>query len=578
MTPPELSKAWAAVNAASLVAVKILVVVLVGALVYDYFHEGIVIRPISVPSALRDEGVTDAVAADELRQRIYGIRQRASYNQSARMPAALSADQPDIDVPTTGISMNTVFDILARVLPFNTRTVISGDFTADSDQLRLVVLLNGRQVYENRSRRSTLASADQLLSEAARAVVTSAHPDWEALALDHAGDPRAADELMQGVISKAGTTGPDVAEAHLLRGMFLRDELKYHEACAEFNASLALSPENVDAHQGLAALLEDEGQYDAATAEAQKAVIFSWGRNSWAYYALGTSYYQGGKLADADRAFAQAIQLWPGNSSAHDALGYVKHGEGDDHAALSEYGRAIALDGSFVDARDDRGSLLINRFRSNPDALEEARDDFELARQQSPKATAPELGLGHVNYWTRKYAAAEKDFLAVLQRAPSIDVARDAYEGAINSIDREPWAARDVEAQRDLSLLDAPQACPRAVAIPAVVAGHTILHTLGRMRCSMEVRSRRSLPTRSSKCEVNADRVAMLPSEIMFYSFGMADGIARHQHQVAASIALVAFAGFALLGWQKLHRAVKPSDPETASDTDARKGRRGPKA
>ena len=250
-----IEEGWQWVNGAVLNIVKVFVIVLIGVITYEYFHTNIVIRPIAVPKTLSDEGITDVVAADELRQRILAIARHASYNNNARtgtisaerpdvrnpsyvdvpepkVPAALSVEEPDISVPTTGISIGTILNLIAIVIPNSQRTTVSGEFTGDKSQLRLVVSVNGEQVYSKTSP-PTLDSADSLIGDAAEHVVADTEPLWAALDLSQHGRVNDADRLLEMFINRSSVANSDVVRAHLLRGMLLRQEQSPKAACAE---------------------------------------------------------------------------------------------------------------------------------------------------------------------------------------------------------------------------------------------------------------------------------------------------------------------------------------------------------
>ena len=92
-----------------------------------------------------------------------------------------------------------------------------------------------------------------------------------------------------------------------------------------------------------------------------------------------------GRLEDAEARARRASELQPQSPAVWDALGRVAHARGDLNQALEHYGRAVSLDGSFVDARVTRAGLLLDLGR---DA--EARADVDAlaaAGVQDARAT-----------------------------------------------------------------------------------------------------------------------------------------------------------------------------------------------
>jgi adenylate cyclase len=72
-------------------------------------------------------------------------------------------------------------------------------------------------------------------------------------------------------LDKALALNPDLGEAHALLGIWLRNELRWEEAEAEFKKALELSPSYALAHTWYAALLCSVGKLDEALFEARKA-------------------------------------------------------------------------------------------------------------------------------------------------------------------------------------------------------------------------------------------------------------------------------------------------------------------
>jgi tetratricopeptide (TPR) repeat protein len=591
--------------------VKVLLVALVVGIFWDYFHQGMVIEPITVPKWLSDDGVTDAVAAQELRQRIYlisksggtlartkingpGLAEVMGTNNNVRMPAALSAEQPDLPVPTTSISINTVFDALDDILPWSPRTVITGEFISDDHELHLVVFMNKRQTFSEQ-RPETLASAELLIGDAADAVVTATRPDWEALDLDQNGHLREANRLMDSVIYGPNTASAELAQAHLLRAWFLREEALPEAACNEIKASLRIDPENPDAYKYLSSLLLDEGRVDLATADARKAVILSWGRDSLDYSALGTSYYYQQKWFEAERAYRQAIWLRHDNWFAQDALGRTEENEGGrDSDALAQYTRAIVLESSYIEALNDRARLLTFKFKTD-DALEEAKEDFTLAGQLShwrvadpwlglgwindnlgdrardaaialgdyktaaddfrhalriePRQAEADFGLGFISDAEARYRDAAGWFLNAVRRDPS---SSQGYYDAIDALRAEAEAKGRTPAATVLENLANVNPCTLGTKIP----DDKMVRDLVNLRCG----PRPSHGARASivkPCAADSSEAAFLPNEVLFHSLAATDQIQAETR--LAVPALLIFVGFMIYGWRGWRR-ITPRD------------------
>ncbi len=543
--------AWGRFTGAVLFGLKALPVLLICALIIQYVRERIVIKPFSVTRTLSDAGITDAVAAEELRQRIYAIYQRATLNDRAGSGIALAPELPDITVPTTGLSVGTIFDVVAAVLPWNTRTTISGAFTDESGKLRLTVLVNGKRVYPQGSGPSP-PSADALLDDAADAVVENTRPLSRAFDLLGRRRERDAERFLTGMIDRSPKPDRDLAEAYQLRGIILYDEHKFDRACAQFVKSLQISPNRGETHRSLSILLASEGQLERATDEAQDAVVLTSGRDSWSYYELGNRYYAQRRWSDAEAAYSRAIDLWFEEPFAHDALGQVRRQQADLEGAVSEFDVAIALNNAFAKAFVDRGEVFIQEHR-----LPEAKADFLAAASLDGSLAEADDGLGEIYFMKRQYDLAGSEFRRALHADVSDTYASSALE---QSLLHAPAAANPQSRAVVRSSFDVATACRGAHPMQDVALAAT-LRDVSAMTCRqamLRVAARDPLP---APCLADPPDNSMfhavstwrtLPSRTMFYSFTFGDVLARH-----AGWMLIVIAGLIVLVllWRRMQTA-----------------------
>jgi tetratricopeptide (TPR) repeat protein len=429
-----LAKAWQRTQTLALGVLKIFPAVLLVALVYQYFNERIVIQPLSVTKTLSEAGVTDVVAADELRHRIYAIFKNASLDNRAAKGVAVAPELPDITVPATGISVNTLFDLVAEVFPFSPRTVVSGAFTDDSGQLRLEVYVDKQQVYSSTPGRRS-RTPDELLDDAANAVVVKARPLAHVSDLLRKRQRGDAYTFLTGIIHRPPLENKSTAEAYEALGVVYMSENKLEYACAQFGNALKHDPYSADTYQSLSVLLSQEGALHQATLEAAKAVLLTGGRNSRSYYNLGNRYYalaaeqaeNGEHATDAsadtasywkasEDAYARAISIEPELAYVHEALGKVYRQENKLAEAFSEFQSAIALDASSAEAIDDVGELLM---RPPSNDLRLAKSEFLEASKADPSMGKPHDDLGAVYFANQQYDRATAEFLRAVRLNPS---------------------------------------------------------------------------------------------------------------------------------------------------------------
>jgi Flp pilus assembly protein TadD len=84
-----------------------------------------------------------------------------------------------------------------------------------------------------------------------------------------------------------------------------------------------------------------------------------------------------GKLDDATRTYRKAIDLTPGNFSAHNGLGVAFMRTGRLLDARAEFIAAIDLNASFMPARDNLRAVLIELWKGHLDELPRFRPSLK---------------------------------------------------------------------------------------------------------------------------------------------------------------------------------------------------------
>ncbi len=163
----------------------------------------------------------------------------------------------------------------------------------------------------------------------------------------------------------------------------------------------------------LATILADDGQTEAALAEARLAVerrpafarnqeVLGWAHyraghwpeaadayrritelqpdNAWAFQMLGSMRHYAGDLDGAATAYREALRLAP-DASAWANLGYVHFARGSLSEALEAYDEGVRLAPSDATIRRSRGDV-----RAKAGDVEGARDDWRTAADLSRKA------------------------------------------------------------------------------------------------------------------------------------------------------------------------------------------------
>jgi len=119
----------------------------------------------------------------------------------------------------------------------------------------------------------------------------------------------------------------------------------YDKAETSYKKAVELKPDYADAYAGLASVYNAQRKFDLAAAASAKATELSstlGGGNTAsggadAFYNQGVILWNGGKVAEAKKAFESAIQANPNHAEAHYQLGMALVNEGNLTGAATEF-------------------------------------------------------------------------------------------------------------------------------------------------------------------------------------------------------------------------------------------------
>jgi eukaryotic-like serine/threonine-protein kinase len=234
--------------------------------------------------------------------------------------------------------------------------------------------------------------------------------------------------------------GPDVSEAYL-KGRYYwnqRTAESITQAIEHFSRAVRLDPTFAPAHAALA---------DCYNQQATVMV------------GSGTPQEYRPKAA---AAALRALQIDPGSSEAHAALGYVRHYEWRWQEAEQEFQRAIDLNPSNSLARAWYANMLMSRMR-----LDDALWQVRLARELDPFSSVINANVGWVLVYARRPGEAIEQLTRTLEIDPQYAQARWRLIKALLLVGRTKDAV--VEAQ---SVVAGGNRSPAAVSILAVAAAH----------------------------------------------------------------------------------------------------------
>lgn len=170
-------------------------------------------------------------------------------------------------------------------------------------------------------------SAQQLAQDALRmnpdfreAMVTIARDHYRARKMDLA--KYALQAILEGFGDSSPARDKDNAEAHLLRGLILRQSGSRAVALADFEAASKRRPDLVEALVNLGSMRLEGGNAQEALAPLESAVKFG-PNNALAHLNLGDTYRLLGRPADARKEFDQALALDSSLAVAHYDMGLL---------------------------------------------------------------------------------------------------------------------------------------------------------------------------------------------------------------------------------------------------------------
>ena len=175
---------------------------------------------------------------------------------------------------------------------------------------------------------------------------------------------------------------PQDVGAHNNLGNTLKALGRLDEAEASYNQAIALKPDYAEAHNNLGNTLKALGRLDEALASYNQAIAlkpdFAVAHNN-----LGNTLKALGRLDEALASYNQAIALKPEFAEAHNNLGNTLKALGRLDEALASYNQAIALKPDFVKAHNNLG-ITLNALGSRESALKHFERSLQLTRGINP--------------------------------------------------------------------------------------------------------------------------------------------------------------------------------------------------
>ncbi len=361
---------------------------MLGMLGWELRRDQIQLAPISVPNRLTEAGMTPEVVARRLMDDVIAVQARVRGEPMRRAGAELSGSQPDFSVPFTGLSLSAVASVLRDMMGMP-ETRVSGEITAEGEALRLRLRVSGFGVIFD----DAGESADGLLRRAAPLVWRSVSPMLYAWWLTENAASEAEVQATLTTMLEEGEHEPEVARTLRLllarslgrtgrvqeslavneallrdaprygpavygRGLRLRDLGRLDEAEAAMRDAQRLMPQALFPRVGMAMVMRDRGQYEAAMAEIMP-VLTRGAADGFAASEAVMIMIQLGRLGEALPIARRAVSEDPKGAAANTALGLLLLRLGRAQDALPPLDRAIMEAPDMPDARLVRIDALV---------------------------------------------------------------------------------------------------------------------------------------------------------------------------------------------------------------------------
>jgi tetratricopeptide (TPR) repeat protein len=182
------------------------------------------------------------------------------------------------------------------------------------------------------------------------------------------------------------------------------------EAIAQFQKSLAIKSDNMEARRNLGLALSRQGRTDEAVSEYEKALAID-PQDVQTRLNLGNSFLQTGRMNEAMAQYQKVLEIEPDNAEAHNNLGnnFVHMGRMDE--AMLQYQKALEISPDFPEAHNGLGACLYRQ----------GKIDDAIAHYESAVRTKPAYADAHQNLGIAFFRQGRQDD-ALSQYQTALDI------------------------------------------------------------------------------------------------------------------------------------------------------------
>ncbi len=371
LRPPLLFRIWSLVPPLLPATAGLFVLALI---VNELRRDVVEVMPIGVPARLAEAGLTPEVVALRLLDGVSRVENTVRGEPQRRAGAEVAGSQPDFTVPIAGISLRSVAQVIRNLFGI-AESRVSGEVTVDGDALRIRLRLTGEGVIADEYAADPYALIDRAAPFIVKATQSTLYAWWLA---ETAPSESAVQGSLRSMLAEPEMTTMESRTLRLLLSRTLIRTGRAAEALEITTALLAEQPLYPNALFGRARALRELGRLDEAMAEMRRVQGLL---PTAAFIHVGIAQILRDR-GDPQAALAElAPALPPGraDSQAPTEAALTLLALGRDAEALAHAQRAVAQDGKNPSALTALGAALLRLGRA-----EEALVQLDRALAEAP--------------------------------------------------------------------------------------------------------------------------------------------------------------------------------------------------
>jgi tetratricopeptide (TPR) repeat protein len=172
-------------------------------------------------------------------------------------------------------------------------------------------------------------------------------------------------------------------------------------------------PNRRDGAARLASLLRDDGDFDDAV-ELLRQTVQQSGANAKIYTELGMIYIAQKRYELAQLVLGKAVELDGKDPAVFNAMAILAMRQGKAQEAFDDFDHAVSLDASYIDARFNKASVLLDA-----GDYQRAKTELMAIVEKRPDDHAAQVALGIAHRGLKDFPAAKQVWERVVNNAPT---------------------------------------------------------------------------------------------------------------------------------------------------------------